>query len=330
MTIQLSRFKTLLPKEKIKQLITSAIFTLFSHSTLANQTIATGIPMAENALVINENSIFVSSKEGIYHLKQTNGNWEKNLLTTQLLDGTVTSNCQMGGITQLSDISRLNNQAYTVCSEGFGNPAATSRLLTFDPYANTPVVTEVSEIDIVAPNGISSDTQGNLYIADTGGFFAFSGSLKKVQLLENGFNINTNVPTAISSPSVSQKTFQNFLLKRPNGVRFQGNRLYLSLVPASFVVGKSTINSYRIEPWGLGDKRELTSSYEFLDDFCFSAKGLVTTKFIGQKVQQFDMSGNFVASQFVWLPTSVRPYSSSDNSFVVTSQTGNVSIISLS
>lgn len=316
-------------------------------SQAGTQVIANGIPMAENALVLNENTLFVSSKQGIYQLKKIQGTWHKTLLTTYLRDGTTTTSCQMGGMTRAkthANDTAKNTLAYAVCSEGFGNPSATSRLMMFNPNASEPKVTEVDTINVTAPNGMAADNEGNLYVADTGGFFSFGGALVKIKL--NPFTAitpsntqNTQVAHGVpkyiqATPTVTlkQSTYQGFLFQRPNGVRFQGNRLYLSLIPAAFVVGRSRINSYRLAPLGLSDKREHASSYAFLDDFSFSSQGLVTTAFVGQRVALRDTTGTPIASEFVWLPTSIHryPYPPTDahsNRFVVTSQTGTVSLV---
>lgn len=286
-----------------------------AHAGSSVTTIASDIPMAENALVVNKNRLLVSSSKGVYELTKTQNNtWQKRLLPMSLANGSRFSNCQAGGIVKIA------NHAYTVCGKGFLFSFMPKHLFRIDLSKSSPSMKAVGRIYASGPNGLTKDAANNLYIADSGGVFS-GGSLVKVVLNDQGI--------------ASQTTLKHFPFIRTNGAKFQGNRLYLSFEPFTFLLGRSYIRSYQVTPWGVTDEKTLTTSWRLIDDFCFNEKGILFSEYFANKVVQINPQGKRLASVSLTNPSSVHklpPYTSDYHTqqYVVTQHRVNrVSMITL-
>ncbi len=251
------------------------------------QVIATQIKSAENSLRTANQRLFISSAGALYELRQLpdNGGWQRNALQINPVDGRV-PDCYFLGMAENAGM------VYAVCAENIYQPNGARYLYAFDSRANgTPQANAIATLPGVAfPNGLAADGKGSLYLADSGAVL-LPGSLRKLVLQNDG-------------RLVSLSTLHQFPLCKPNGVKLDGTRLYVSVNPVSYV-GESQLLRYELSASGLLNKNVLATSWSVLDDFALVKGGLLLTDFLGGNIRWIAENGNELGRKSVSQPTSV-------------------------
>jgi sugar lactone lactonase YvrE len=189
-------------------------------------------------------------------------------------------------------MTERQGRLYTVCTDNVLNPLATKRLFVLnlaDPAGELEEMFNPS--DVVLPNGLATLPDGSLLLADSG------APLLPGKLLR--FTVNAH--GAVDGQSV----YYRYVLNKPNGLKVDGQRLYVSLNPLAYA-GLSQLRRYTLGAAGPQDGVVLFSSWWFLDDFTLSSDGVVVAEFLGNRVMHVSESGQLLREARVTQPTSVQ------------------------
>lgn len=251
----------------------------FAHAEPA----ATNVKHAENTIQTGNQRLFASSDGAVYELTLGSAGWSKTPVPARFKDGAA-HYCYFLGIAETAGM------VYTMCTEDALNPLAKKHLFGLDS-ALPAQLTEVGELKNMAlPNGLAADGSGNLYAADSG-WPLLPGTIQKITLAG---------PYSIAS----QATFHNFVLCKPNGVRFANGKLYVSTNPFSYL-GLSQLLRYDLGANGLSNKTQVYSSLAFLDDFALVDGGAVVAEFLGARIVHINENGGELHQASFSQPTSV-------------------------
>ncbi len=280
-----------------------AIMVCIAPYAGASDPIATGITNAENSLVASNGRIFISGENGFFELKKNNGVWEK----TEIFNN-IGENCYYLGITEMYD------HLFTVCTKNFYNYNADVYLFALDIYS--PAGTTLAKIagneisQVAAPNGLTSDGAGHLYLADHGALF-YPGHVFRISVdapVCTGELNNPANPRRCSPPAfVSQMRIHSFTNAKANGIKYYNGRLYMTVNPSGYV-GLNQLLSYQVTPDKLGDRSVIFSSNYSLDDFSLVEGGYVVAETTGARVIKINENGDVQNIVVYYLPTSVKLY----------------------
>ncbi|WP_136420121.1 hypothetical protein [Herbaspirillum sp. ST 5-3] len=259
--------------------------SLLFASVLAHaELVATNVSNAENTLQTSNQRLFASSQGAFYEITLGSSGWSKTPLPVRFRDGSARS-CYFLGITESAGM------VYTACTEDSLNPLAKKHLFGLDIFQPAPQLTEVGELHGMAlPNGLAADASGNLYAADSG-WPLLPGTIQKITL-------------ASAYTIASQTTFHRFIACKPNGLRYAGGKLYVTVNPFSYV-GVSQLLRYDLGAGGLSNQASLYSSLAFLDDFALVNGGAVLAEFLGGRIVHINEQGNELHRAGFSQPTSV-------------------------
>ncbi|WP_338849155.1 hypothetical protein V8J88_09405 [Massilia sp. W12] len=248
-------------------LLRTAIFAAISAALCTSASaleIGNGVNHAENSLHSANGRWFVSSQGQLYEFWRNGAKWEKRTLPLATVDGAV-PDCYFLGMAETA------SQVYTVCALDIYNAHGKRYLMRFDSRDNgAPQVKLAAQLSGVAfPNGLAADAQGNLYLADSGPLL-LPGNLRKLSM-QDGQLTNSQV-------------LHQFPLCKPNGLKIDGKRLYVSLNPVTYL-GKSQLLRYELGPFSLQNKLEIASSWSVMDDFALVKGGVLLADFLGGKLR---------------------------------------------
>lgn len=244
-----------------------------------------GVQSAENQLLTQSGRWFVSGENGVFEGHFDGRAYSKQRLTARLLNGQAHP-CYFLGMTE------RQGRLYTVCTDNVLNPLATKRLFVLNLADPAGELNEMfNPTDVVLPNGMATLPDGSLLLADSG------APLLPGKLLR--FTVNAH--GAVEGQSV----YYRYVLNKPNGVKVDGQRLYVSLNPLTYA-GLSQLRRYTLGAAGPQDGVVLFSSWWFLDDFALSSDGVVVAEFLGNRVVHVSESGQLLREARVTQPTSVQ------------------------
>lgn len=247
-----------------------------------------GIAAAENQLYSRNGRWFVSGEKGVFEAKFDGRSYSKQGLTARLLNGQA-HQCYFLGMTE------RQGRMYAVCSDSALNPLATKRLFMLDLADPAGELTEIfNPTDVALPNGMATLPDGSLLLADAG------APLLPGKLLR--FRVNAH--GAIDSQAV----YYRYVLNKPNGLKVDGQRLYVTLNPLTYA-GLSQLRRYTLGPAGPQDGVLLYGSLGFLDDFALSSDGVVVAEFLAGRVSHVSENGQLLRQASVAQPTSVMMWS---------------------
>lgn len=260
-----------------------AILWLLSPFSRA-ELVASNVSLAENTLQTSNQRLFASSDGAFYELTLNAGSWRRQTVPASFKDGR-TRPCYFLGIAESA------GTVYTACTEDAFNPLAKKYLLGLDMYQSSARLQEVGELrDTALPNGLASDTSGNLYVADSGMPF-LPGAIQKITLA-SAFAIAT------------QTTLHRFAAYKPNGLRYANGKLYVTVNPFSYV-GLSQLLRYDLGANGLNNPTPIYSSLAFLDDFALVESGAVVSEFLAGRIVHVNERGGELHHASFSQPTSV-------------------------
>ena len=244
-----------------------------------------GVQSAENQLLTQSGRWFVSGENGVFEGHFDGRAYSKQRLTARLLNGQA-HQCYFLGMTE------RQGRLYTVCTDNILNPLATKRLFVLNLADPAGELEEMfNPTDVVLPNGMATLPDGSLLLADSG------APLLPGKLLR--FTVNAH--GAVDGQSV----YYRYVLNKPNGLKVDGQRLYVSLNPLAYA-GRSQLRRYTLGGAGPQDGVVLFSSWWFLDDFALSSDGVVVAEFLGNRVVHVSESGQLLGEARVTQPTSVQ------------------------
>jgi len=249
------------------------ILSLFMSASVASsgEVVATDVASAENAMQTSNQRLFVSSNGAFFELIHDSAGWAKQQVPAPFKDAH-SGQCYFVGITE------TGGTLYTVCTENNLNPFAKKHLFGINIDQSVAQLTEVGEIRGTAlPNGLAADSSGNLYIVDSG-FPFLPGAIRKVTL-------------ASTYAIATQSRFYQFVLCKPNGLKYSDGKLYVTTDPPIYV-GVSQLLRYDLDPDGLSNKAVIYKSFGFLDDFDLVKGGAVIAEHFGGAVTHVDESGH--------------------------------------
>ena len=238
---------------------------------------ANGIPRAENVLQTREGRIFISSRQGLHELVPREGAWER-------WDFPMPGDCRVLGLAEQADMLYAAAQCPAGRRDGQG-----AFLYALNLTGDAAAFTEIAALPGVAqPNGLAAHGDGDLYLADSGSLTA-QGALYRLRMTAGG---------------LQQQVVQGTASTRPNGVRIDGNRIYLSINPPAYV-GPSRLVRHELGENGLSDPVELLRSYAFIDDFALVEGGVLVTRLFAGRIDYITEDGQPRHSVSVLMPSSV-------------------------
>jgi len=261
------------------------LLPLAAQATPAAVPLLDGVQSAENQLLTQSGRWFVSGENGVFEGRFDGRLYSKQRLTARLLNGQA-HQCYFLGMTE------RQGRLYTVCTDNVLNPLATKRLFVLNLADPAGELNETfNPTDVALPNGMATLPDGSLLLADSG------APLLPGKLLR--FTVNTH--GAVDGQSV----YYRYVLNKPNGLKVDGQRLYVSLNPLTYA-GLSQLRRYTLGAAGPQDGVVLFSSWWFLDDFALSSDGVVVAEFLGNRVVHVSESGQLLREARVTQPTSVQ------------------------
>jgi len=281
--------------------------------------IVTGFNMPENSLQTAGNGrIFVTSNGTVYEVMPDENlvEWPKTKVAND-----VDQSCQFMGITE------TNGYVYTVCTENFYAYYAVVRLFALEKYSGT-IMTEVANTKdninlrkVDAPNGMTTDGKGNLYLADHGAP-GYPGAVYKIHV--SGENI-------VSEVNVSK--IYSFKNCKANGIKYYNGYLYITVNPTGYI-GLNQLLRYKLDANGnmIADSRKVifSSSYT-LDDFFLirdtvrNEDGCLIAQTTGARVIHINEAGEVKNIVLFYIPSSVRLLQNND--LIVTDWVGAAAYI---
>ncbi|WP_147694533.1 hypothetical protein [Vogesella mureinivorans] len=242
-----------------------------------------GVQSAENQLLTQSGRWFVSGENGVFEGRFDGRVYSKQRLTARLLNGQA-HQCYFLGMTE------RQGRLYTVCTDNALNPFATKRLFVLNLADPAGELNEMfNPTDVALPNGLVTLPDGSLLLADSG------APLLPGKLLR--FTVNAH--GAVDGQSV----YYRYVLNKPNGLKVDGQRLYVSLNPLTYA-GLSQLRRYTLGAAGPQDGTVLYSSWGFLDDFALSSDGVVVAEFLAGRISHVSESGQVLRQADVAQPTS--------------------------
>ncbi|MEW9897215.1 hypothetical protein ABWL39_01070 [Chitinivorax sp. PXF-14] len=267
----------------MKQALIAAGLAVLACSGVRAEVIASGMSAAENTFQTSNQRLFASSDGAFYEITRDGLGWHKMPVVAAFKDGG-NRPCYYLGITESA------GTLYTVCTESNFDPLARKHLFGLDPYQAVPRLTEAGELGGVAlPNGLAADRSGNLYLADSG-LPLLPGVIHKITLA-GAYTIAT------------QSVFHRFAACKPNGLKHDADRLYVSVNPFSYI-GLSQLLRYDIGATGLANKASVYTSWAFLDDFALVRGGAVIAEFLGGRISHVSEAGAVLHTAAFSQPTS--------------------------
>lgn len=217
----------------------------------ARRTLVEGIPAAENLLMSSDERLFVTGDEGIYEIvRGDDGGYAAETLAAA-------TDCQFGGITETREVLYVN-------CYNFGDSYLYAAELTEKPSFRRIVTLD----GILLANGLSSDPDGNVYVATTG-----QNQILRLRFAaEDPFELIENRPFVRGSGLLT------------NGLKFYQGALYWS---DGGYVKRAIVG----ESGELGRTRTLLTRLTFLDDLYVSTQGILVTDYLGNAVRAFDLNG---------------------------------------
>ena len=267
----------------IKYLFAFSIACFLTSFTHANP-ILSNVSSAENSLITSNNRLFISGDGQFTEAVKTNGAWQKIAIPAYLKNGVKTT-CDFLGITELKERSKV----YTVCADSVYNPLSTKRLFVLDLNTTVSELHEVGQIQNASLiNGVTDDEQNNIYVADSAVLGA--GKILKLSLTSNGF---------------TQTTLHQYLLDKPNGLKYDNGHLYATLDAIS-LLGLTRVVRYDLLNNGIRNERTIFSRISFFDDFNLVNGGIVVADFLAGKVYHVrESDGQLLNQAIVVSPSSV-------------------------
>lgn len=243
-----------------------------------------GIASAENQFTASNGRWFVTGDGGIYEGQYDGRVYSKHLLTARLADGSAHS-CYFLGMAERT------GKLYTICTDSSLNPLAAKYLFSLDladPAAELHEVYRPGGMSL--PNGLAAAADGSLIAADAG------LPLLPGKLVRFTFDAAGQV--------AGQGDLHQFPLCKPNGVRIDGDKLYVSLDPMTYV-GLSQLKRYRLAGDTVRDDGTLYTAWTLFDDFALSTDGVVIAEFLGGKITHVSEGGTVLKTASYSQPTSV-------------------------
>lgn len=267
----------------MKQALIAAGLAALACGGARAEVIASGVSSAENTIQTSNQRLFASSDGAFYELTLDSLGWHKTPVDVAFKDGKPRP-CYYLGITESA------GTVYTVCTESNLDPLAKKHLFGLDPYQAAARLVEAGELSGVAlPNGLAADRSGNLYLADSG-LPLLPGAIHKITL-SGAYAIAT------------QGVFHSFIACKPNGLKQDAGRLYVSVNPFSYL-GLSQLLRYDIGATGLANKASIYDSWGFLDDFALVQGGVVVAEVLGGRISHVSEAGTVLHTAGFSQPTS--------------------------
>lgn len=252
---------------------------------LAATPVFDGVPNAENQLAAGNGRWFVSGDGAVYEGRYDGRAYRKRALVARLRDGSPHACTFLG-------LAERRGRLFAVCSDSTLDPFAAKRLFSLDLADPAAELREIARpAGIALPNDLAVDPDGHLLLADSGAPL-LPGRLWRLTLDAAGV-------------VTGQAELHAFPLCKPNGLRVDGDRLYVSLNPLSYV-GVSQLKRYRLTAGGLADGSTLYSSWGFIDDFALTTDGAVVAEFLAGRVSHVSEGGQVLRQAAFAQPTSVR------------------------
>lgn len=231
---------------------------------------STLVKYPENQFKTADGRLFMSSKSGLFEvMRNADGTNRLDRLTVVYrtpVNGSVPATntpCYFMGITQ------VGQNLLTACAVSSTDTGTPRYLLTLNLQDSTRTVREISRLnDVALPNGLNTNPNGLVILADTGGALSVGKLLQIV--LKN------------SSDPMQGFTLKTWLSSggHPNGVKTTANAVYWSENPFLWVIGNSKVYRTEIRSDGeAGATQTLYSSYGALDDIALVKDGLLICEF---------------------------------------------------
>lgn len=210
-----------------------------------------GIVSAENQLFTSTGRLFVSGDEGVYEIIRQGTGYRSQKLQSD-------ASCKFGGLTEHA--ATLYANCYDLEQTSSVYAAALDA---------SPVLRVLHTLPGVAlANGLTSDEDGNLYVASS-----FDGSILRLQLEPGN-------PLAVRA----QDTWLANSGLVTNGLKYFEGALYWTAF--------TTLHSARLRPNGQpGPQRDLFSALTFFDDLYVSEDGFLLDDYLNGQVISLDAAG---------------------------------------
>jgi len=217
------------------------------------------LPEAENIHITNEGRVFISSGEGFFELTENN-----NEIQLRPFDTTLEA-CAFGGITQ------IHQTLYTVCSE-VKLINAKKILFAIDLEQESPILNALVELnDLAVPNGLTSDGESALYLADTA--YLGQGSITKITV-DGQRIVNMDSQWATAEHNVYH----------PNGMKYLNGSIFFSDLGA--------IKTLEIDQAGNPQfAQQLHQRFTIYDDIFPFCGGVIATDYVNGQVVLISKSG---------------------------------------
>ncbi len=219
------------------------------------------VPDAENLHFTLDGRLFISGGSALFELQQ-----QRETLSANNLNG---PDCAYTGITQ------IEHMLFTLCTE-VKLVNAKKWLLGFnlsEPDAQLEVIADLSHIAL--PNGLTSDGQRYLYIANTAYFS--QGSIVRITVGEDSLQNIQDIDTQWAGKS------QN--VSNPNGIQFLDNQLWLT--------DGGNIKQIAINDDGSPEPaRPFFHRNTIFDDLIPYCGGAIVTDYLSGQLFYIDASGN--------------------------------------
>jgi outer membrane protein assembly factor BamB len=214
------------------------------------RTLVDGIVAAENQLFTSTGRLFVSGDEGVFEITRQGTQYSSRKLQSD-------AKCQFGGLTEHA------STLYANCYDGQDSK------LYAAPLGETPELRAIHALPGVGlANGLTSDEDGNLYVASS-----FDGSILRLKLEPGN-------PLAVSA----QDTWLANSGLVTNGIKYFEGELFWTAF--------TTLKSARLRPDGLpGRQRDLFSALTFFDDLYASEDGFLLDDYLNGRVISVDATG---------------------------------------